>query len=101
MIHAFRLLARLKFLRGTAFDLFGYAAERKAERRLSTLPGDDRAAHRNSERRTDSGSRQLSPASEMIRGYGHIKEQNIGKSLAEKARLEANLENNHFAVAAE
>jgi indolepyruvate ferredoxin oxidoreductase len=26
---------------------------------------------------------------EMIRGYGHIKEQNIGKSLAEKARLEA------------
>jgi indolepyruvate ferredoxin oxidoreductase len=38
---------------------------------------------------------------EMIRGYGHIKEQNINKSLAEKARLEADLENNHFAVAAE
>ena len=32
--HAFRLLARLKFLRGTAFDPFGYTAERKAERQL-------------------------------------------------------------------
>jgi indolepyruvate ferredoxin oxidoreductase len=38
---------------------------------------------------------------EMIRGYGHIKEASIGKSLAEKARLEADLENNRFAVAAE
>jgi indolepyruvate ferredoxin oxidoreductase len=38
---------------------------------------------------------------EMIRGYGHIKEQSIAKSLIEKARLEANLENSRFAVAAE
>jgi hypothetical protein len=34
MIHAFRLLARFKLLRGTAFDPFGYTAERKAEQRL-------------------------------------------------------------------
>jgi uncharacterized protein DUF6537 len=34
MIHTFRLLARLKFLRGTAFDRFGYSAERQTERRL-------------------------------------------------------------------
>jgi len=27
MIHAFRLLARFKFLRGTAFDPFGCTAE--------------------------------------------------------------------------
>ncbi len=38
---------------------------------------------------------------EAIRGYGHIKEQGISKSLAEKARLEAELENNRFAAAAE
>jgi indolepyruvate ferredoxin oxidoreductase len=31
MIHVFRLLTRLRFLRGTAFDAFGYTAERKAE----------------------------------------------------------------------
>ena len=34
MIHAFRLLARLKFLRGTAWDPFGRTAERKTERKL-------------------------------------------------------------------
>jgi indolepyruvate ferredoxin oxidoreductase len=37
----------------------------------------------------------------MIRGYGHVKEQSIAKSLIEKATLEANLENSRFAVAAE
>src|SRR5262249_39883443 len=30
----FRLVAKLKFLRGTAFDPFGYSAERKTERAL-------------------------------------------------------------------
>jgi indolepyruvate ferredoxin oxidoreductase len=34
MMPAFRLLARLKFLRGTAFDMFGRSAERRMERRL-------------------------------------------------------------------
>jgi indolepyruvate ferredoxin oxidoreductase len=38
---------------------------------------------------------------EVIRGYGHIKEQSIGKFQAEKTRLEAELENSRFAVAAE
>jgi len=37
----------------------------------------------------------------MIRGYGHIKEQGISKSLAEKAQLEADLQSSRFAVAAE
>ena len=30
----FRLLARMRRLRGTAFDLFGYTAERRMEREL-------------------------------------------------------------------
>jgi indolepyruvate ferredoxin oxidoreductase len=38
---------------------------------------------------------------ETIRGYGHIKEENIGKTMVEGARLEAELENNRFAAAAE
>ena len=31
---AFQLMAKLRFLRGTALDVFGYTAERKMERRL-------------------------------------------------------------------
>jgi indolepyruvate ferredoxin oxidoreductase len=102
MIHAFRLLARLKFLRGTALDIFGYTAERKAERKLI----DDYLVM--IERRVAALKGEQIPTlvrlarlPETIRGYGHIKEQSIGKSLAEKARLEAELENNRFAVAAE
>ena len=34
MIPAFRVLSRLKGLRGTAFDVFGYSAERRMERAL-------------------------------------------------------------------
>jgi indolepyruvate ferredoxin oxidoreductase len=102
MIHAFRLLARLRFLRGTAFDPFGYTAERKAERkligyylamiepRIVTLKGEQIPI-----------LARLARLPEMIRGYGHVKEQSIGKFSAEKARLEADLENNCFAVAAE
>jgi indolepyruvate ferredoxin oxidoreductase len=34
MILAFRLLAKMRGLRGTAFDVFGYSAERRMERAL-------------------------------------------------------------------
>lgn len=102
MIHAFRLLARLKFLRGTAFDPLGYTAERKTERRLI----DDYRTM--IELRIATLKREQIPIlvklarfPEAIRGYGHIKEQAINKSLAEKARLEAELENSRFAFAAE
>jgi len=44
---------------------------------------------------------KLARLPETIRGYGHIKEQSISKSRAEKARLESELENSRFAVAAE
>jgi indolepyruvate ferredoxin oxidoreductase len=102
IIHAFGLLARLKFLRGTAFDPFGYAAERKAERKLiddylATI--EQHSAMLKAERIP--ALAKLARLPEMIRGYGHVKEQSIAKSLIEKARLEANLENSRFAVAAE
>ena len=34
LLPAFRLLAKLKFLRGTAFDPFGRSLERRTERKL-------------------------------------------------------------------
>jgi indolepyruvate ferredoxin oxidoreductase len=102
MMGAFGLLARLRFLRGTAFDLFGRTEERKNERRLV----EDYFAM------IDQRIIALKPEQipllvkiarlpEMIRGYGHIKEDNIKKAAAEKARLEADLENSRFAAAAE
>ena len=102
MIHAFRLLARLKFLRGTALDVFGYTGERRTERKLIDdylVMIDQHIAVVKSEQIPILV--RLARFPETIRGYGHIKEQGISKSLAEKARLEADLESSRFAVAAE
>jgi len=38
---------------------------------------------------------------ETIRGFGHVKEENIRKTMTERARLEAELDNSRFAAAAE
>lgn len=102
MIHVFWLPARFKFLRGTAFDPFGYTAERKTERKLidDYLMMIDRHVAPLKGEQIPTLAR-LARLPETIRGYGHIKEQSIGKAAAEKARLEADLENNRFAVAAE
>jgi indolepyruvate ferredoxin oxidoreductase len=102
MIHAFRLLARLKFLRGTALDPFGRSAERKTERKLI----DDYIAM--IEQRI-AGVRpeqipllaKLARVPKTIRGYGHIKEENVKKAATEQARLEAELDNHRLAAAAE
>jgi indolepyruvate ferredoxin oxidoreductase len=102
MLKAFGWLAKLKFLRGTSFDPFGRTAERKAERHLV----EDYFAM--IDRRLTSVKPEQMPLlaklariPEMIRGYGHIKEENISKAAAEKVRLEAELENSRFAAAAE
>jgi indolepyruvate ferredoxin oxidoreductase len=102
MMRAFGLLARLRFLRGTAFDPFGYSAERKAERRLV----EDYIAMIEQRFATPKAEQlpllaRLARIPELIRGYGHIKDDNIKKAMAEQARLEAELENSRFAAAAE
>ena len=102
IIHAFRILAGLKFLRGTTFDPFGYSAERQAERAL--IEDYEKTILRR--------VRSLQPAEipimtklaslpESIRGYGHIKDQAIEKAAAERARLESDLDNRATAIAAE
>src|SRR5579871_2187932 len=102
MLHAFRLFARLKFLRGTSYDPFGRTAERQMERRLVEdyfAMIDQRTAALTAAQLPHLA--KLARIPEMIRGYGHIKEANIAKAIAEKARLEAELENSRFAAAAE
>ncbi len=73
---ALRLLAKLKGLRGTPFDIFGYEAERKMERRLI---GNYEAVMEELLSGLNPGNHAL--AVEIaglplrIRGFGHVKEQ--------------------------
>jgi indolepyruvate ferredoxin oxidoreductase len=102
MMRAFGVLARLKFLRGTAFDPFGRSAERQTERKLI----DDYLAMLDARLAALKPEQlalvtRLARIPESIRGFGHVKEENVKKALAERARLEAELENSRFAVAAE
>jgi indolepyruvate ferredoxin oxidoreductase len=102
MLSAFRLLAKLKGLRGTAFDPFGRTAERKMERQLVEdyfAMIDQRVAGLRAAQIPQ--LTKLARLPETIRGYGHIKEDNIKKAAAERSRLEADLENAKFAAAAE
>jgi indolepyruvate ferredoxin oxidoreductase len=78
MKYAFRLLARMKWLRHTALDPFGYTDERKAERRLirdyqntieqclTLLSADNHDL-----------AVALASLPEQVRGFGHIKARNI------------------------
>ena len=85
---AFGVLARLKGLRGSALDIFGYTAERKMER---ALPGEYSAMiFRHLGGKPDLPRLvALAKMPEVVRGYGHIKEANVARYRAECARLEA------------
>src|SRR5947208_7722566 len=102
MIHAFRVLAKLKFLRGGALDPFGRTEERRTERKLVADyldMIDQRIAGLKAEQIPL--LTRLARLPETIRGFGHVKEANIKQAEAEKARLEAEFENSRFAAAAE
>jgi indolepyruvate ferredoxin oxidoreductase len=90
ILGAFEILTRFKFLRGTAFDPFGYTSERKMERQL---PGEYSAMifrHLDKAGPVDVARLvQLAKAVDLVRGYGHIKQANVAKYRSECARLEA------------
>jgi indolepyruvate ferredoxin oxidoreductase len=82
MLTAFKVLARLKGLRGTALDIFGYSEERRQERALiveyrasmeevlATLAG----AGREERYPLALGIARIP---EQIRGFGHVKARNL------------------------
>jgi indolepyruvate ferredoxin oxidoreductase len=83
-----KVLAHLKFLRGTHFDLFGYTAERRAERELIAWYErqiDSILDNVTSERLPDLLAIARAPMD--IRGYGPVKDAAIPKVKAEVARL--------------
>jgi indolepyruvate ferredoxin oxidoreductase len=78
MMHVFAVLAKMKFLRGTAFDIFGYSAERRTERALIEQYRQTISSLLQN-LTPDSLSTAVAIASlpETVRGFGHIKERNI------------------------
>ncbi|MGB3867006.1 MAG: indolepyruvate ferredoxin oxidoreductase family protein [Xanthobacteraceae bacterium] len=97
----FKLLARLRGLRGTAFDIFGYTAERRMERELVTdyiALIDDLTARLSP--RNHSLAVELLRLPESIRGFGHVKEKSVRAARERKSALLAALDSN-VAVAAE
>jgi indolepyruvate ferredoxin oxidoreductase len=87
MLPVFTMLARLKFLRGTPFDIFGYSKERRTERRLigEYLAVVDELL--TALRRDNHGlAVAIARLPEGIRGYGHVKDANLPRVKAEEAR---------------
>jgi indolepyruvate ferredoxin oxidoreductase len=88
VLRAFRLLAHLRFLRGSMLDPFGHTAERKRERALieayratiaELLPA----------LRLDNYAIAVALARlpERIRGYGHIKDKAVADAQKEQETL--------------
>lgn len=85
---AFALLPRLKWLRGTPLDPFGYTAERRTERRLSR-DFFDLACQLTHDLtpKTHAKSVEIAELGQMVRGFGPVKEAAIARyeaALAEK-----------------
>ena len=88
MMKGFRLLAAMKGLRGTAFDLFGRTAERRGERQLlAQYEADlDLIAAALAPGRIDAAV-ALASVPALIRGYGHVRQASAEKAAGERSRL--------------
>jgi indolepyruvate ferredoxin oxidoreductase len=88
MLPAFRLLAKLKFLRGTSFDVFGYSEERRTERKLiadyEALLAEIIAKLTPANHHIAVG---LAVVPEKIRGFGHVKARHLVAAKADEAAL--------------
>ncbi len=88
MLFVFRALAKLKFLRGTAFDIFGYSEDRRTERRLivdyektveQLLAKLDHSNH--------ALAVEIACLPEHVRGFGHVKARHLKEVKAREVDL--------------
>ena len=93
MLPVFRTLAKLRFLRGTAFDPFGRTDERRQERQLvadyrawveSLLP--------RLEQIDFDTALALAKLPEQIRGFGYIKQESMAAAVIRREELMLRLE---------
>jgi indolepyruvate ferredoxin oxidoreductase len=94
MMPVFRTLAKLRFLRGTPFDIFGHSADRKLERDLIAGYEKDVATVLGllSPVTHDTAVEILS-LPDRIRGYGPVKEKAVQDAKARYTQLAADLVN--------
>jgi indolepyruvate ferredoxin oxidoreductase len=94
MMPVFRLLAKMRRLRGTAFDIFGYSADRRLERDLIAGYEKD-VAHVLTvlSPLTLNTAVELLSLPDRIRGYGPVKEKSVQDASARHAQLAADLAN--------
>jgi indolepyruvate ferredoxin oxidoreductase len=88
MLPAFKVLAKLRFLRGTALDAFGYTEERRTERRL--IQDYERVVEELLARLSPDNHAlavQIASIPEEIRGYGHVKARHLAAAKAKEAKL--------------
>ncbi|WP_299023685.1 indolepyruvate ferredoxin oxidoreductase family protein [uncultured Sulfitobacter sp.] len=83
-----RMMARLKRLRGTPLDVFGYTAERKMERALiKQYEADLRAVLPKLDEHTRDAVVALAELPLQIRGFGPVKEANEAKAAKRREEL--------------
>jgi indolepyruvate ferredoxin oxidoreductase len=92
MLPVFRLLAKMRVLRGTAFDIFGHSADRRLERDLIAGYEKD-VAHILSvlSPLTLETAIEILSLPDRIRGYGPVKEKAVKDAQARYAQLAADL----------
>jgi indolepyruvate ferredoxin oxidoreductase len=88
MMTAFKLLARMRFLRGTPFDIFGYSEERRTERGLvadyEAMLGEILAKLTVDNHVLAVG---LAAIPEKIRGFGPVKKRHLAAAKSDEAAL--------------
>ncbi|MDP2214729.1 indolepyruvate ferredoxin oxidoreductase family protein [Phenylobacterium sp.] len=91
--YGFPVLAKLKGLRGTALDLFGYSLERQMERALIvTYEADLQRIARELTSERLALAVELAQVSQDIRGFGHVKQASLGPAMAKREALWAKWE---------
>ncbi len=78
VMSVFKALARLKSLRGTPLDIFGYTSERRMERRLlkEYITMIETLSHTLSAENYQTAC-ELAELPDVIRGYGHVKHASV------------------------
>jgi indolepyruvate ferredoxin oxidoreductase len=88
VLRAFAVLARMKGLRGTAFDPFGRTQERRTERALiAQFEADMAEILPRVTPETEAIARELAELPLQIRGFGPVKEASVAAAAARRAEL--------------